>query len=416
MTSARRVLSRYIQAHAIGDPKRLYPLFLEMVEGFAEAEPALRAFLDCMAEIQQAYDSDPDLYQSMADAFYHEGYRDERCGPPKHFRWAVDSFSDMRVIGDDLFLSLLQQFVIPPSKIKKVQAAARFWSKSRLVIRPDKSPWTKSIGKFGQDSLGYARVYQTLLPTYREHVALANEILTSAQPHEQGTTKVQAGPFTLVNTGNFSADAMGRVRNVVEKSAKAMTDAGFGKVCYGDIHVTNTITSKNSTLAFYLHASDEMFVRANIKPSIDSVETVCHELAHRLQFKFMPSKQSAINRLYAEIEGKAVDREALPWPSVGQEVVYKGETLVVLEVRKVANKIKFGIPPRPGAPSMGYLSTTLEGWHKTFGDGTPLKTHHFVTPYAKAGGPDENFAEMIAFYVLGKLPADQVELLKAVLP
>ena len=36
---------------------------------------------------------------------------------------------------------------------------------------------------------------------------------------------------------------------------------------------------------------------------------------------------------------------------------------------------------------------------------------NFITAYAKSGGPGENFAEMVSFYALGKLPKEQVELL-----
>jgi hypothetical protein len=42
--------------------------------------------------------------------------------------------------------------------------------------------------------------------------------------------------------------------------------------------------------------------------------------------------------------------------------------------------------------------------------------HHsgFVTGYAKTDS-GENFAEMVAFYCAGKLPPDQVEMLKAII-
>ena len=37
------------------------------------------------------------------------------------------------------------------------------------------------------------------------------------------------------------------------------------------------------------------------------------------------------------------------------------------------------------------------------------------TPYAEKGGPNENFAEMVAYYALGKLPPGLVELLEPIL-
>jgi hypothetical protein len=39
----------------------------------------------------------------------------------------------------------------------------------------------------------------------------------------------------------------------------------------------------------------------------------------------------------------------------------------------------------------------------------------FITAYAKRGGPAENFAEMVSFYAVGKLPKEQVELLEPLL-
>ena len=39
----------------------------------------------------------------------------------------------------------------------------------------------------------------------------------------------------------------------------------------------------------------------------------------------------------------------------------------------------------------------------------------FVTHYAKKGGPGENFAEMVSFYALGKLPQAQLDLLLPIL-
>lgn len=39
----------------------------------------------------------------------------------------------------------------------------------------------------------------------------------------------------------------------------------------------------------------------------------------------------------------------------------------------------------------------------------------FVTPYARTGGPEENFCEMVSFWAMGRLPQDQIALLERVI-
>lgn len=412
MLSARRVLARYLRADAIGDPKALLAGFTAGVESFAEIEPKAKKLLGVLDEMQKAQDrNEPWEFNRLAGQWGTTDYKDVADV------WlAVEySFKRLKRTAELLFLAVLQQYAVPPNKVKKVQAAARFWSKTKMVIRKDKRRWAP---RHAEEIVAYG----DLLSTYREQVALVTDIVTSAKLHgEEETPKLKAGPFTLINTGNFPPKVMEQVQETVEKAAKAMTSAGLGKVCYGDIMVSNTITSKSNVLAFYLLSSDEMFVRANVKPNIDSVATVCHELAHRLENKFLKSKQDEIRSLYQRIAHHVrFGPSSVPtqgWPELGREIDFKGEKLVVLNVSRHENKIQFGEPPAPNVYRRKVYTAPLEWWLKNIEGKEPERGPDFkgfITGYAKKDA-DENFAEMVAYYALGKLPQGLIELLEPII-
>ena len=412
------VVARFlVEADAIADPKALSDYFGRQVEEFASLAPAVKEWLAYFDELKKA-SSDHAAFQRL----YEEKLM---WGAPRDLRLVVNkianSFSVLKQSTGSLFLAILQQLAVPPNRVKKVQAAARFWAKSSMRFKLDLSSWVTQLGTQDQKYLAHLAAYSDLLSTYREHVALVADVVVSARPHgEEATPKLKAGPFTLVNTGNFPPKVMEDVRQTVEKAAAAMTRVGLGKVCYGDVMVTNTITSKSNVVAFYILAHDEMFVRANVKPSIDSVDTVCHELAHRLENKFLQSARGEIQALYRTINrhvGLGPPTEG--WPEVGHAVEYKGDKLVVLNVNRYTNKIQFGEPPTAGKMSRTvYTAPSLEWWAKNI-EGRELERgpdfNGFITPYAKSGGPSENFAEMVSYYAAGKLPSGLVELLEPIL-
>jgi hypothetical protein len=106
------------------------------------------------------------------------------------------------------------------------------------------------------------------------------------------------------------------------------------------------------------------------------------------------------------------------WPDLGREVTFKGDNLVVLEVSKRENKIRFGEPPAPGRVQRKVYTAPLEWWVRNIEGKEPERSPDFkgfITSYAEKGGPSENFAEMVAFYALGKLPKGLVDLLEPIL-
>jgi hypothetical protein len=327
-------------------------------------------------------------------------------------------FLYLREHAQPLFWAILQQLSLPANLTKKVQAASKYWTKSRLnAPRRDKRPWAS-----GFRGIEAPAAYLEQMSVWREHMALARECLAKGVPHGEGTkSKVQAGPFTLVNTGSFPDEVMENVKQAVLKAAKGLTSVGLGKICYGDILVSKQIKARSNVLAFYIINSDEMFVRADAKATHDIVQTICHELAHRLEHKFMGSPNRAINSLYNTIARyDGVQAGAVSgWPEVGRRIKYKKLDLVVTRVDKVGNKITFEQPPAPGLIKRARYSAPLEWWVENIDVGAKIERspdfNGFITPYAKKGGPGENFAEMVAYYALGELPAALVALLKPVL-
>jgi hypothetical protein len=195
-------------------------------------------------------------------------------------------------------------------------------------------------------------------------------------------------------------------------------------VLYGDVLVSRTL-SKQNVLAFYLTSKDELFVRANLRgKQHDAVRTVCHELGHRLHFKFLQAKDKEIRGIYNQIARKSSaskkdkiqevlkDHPVLP----GDTYVEKGEVYEVTGTdwgpKGLVVKMVKKDPPAPGLVQKAFIG--LEGYLVNKGLLTNQELTGFVTRYASKDY-QENFAEMIAFWCLDKLPEDQVELLRTVL-
>lgn len=404
------IARRFVVADAVGDPKSLLIQFEEEVKK-AESKCPPGSYALALKMKEQASEivkttgrfSSKDIpgYEEMSKLAFN-------C---RVLLSLVSQWTS--AYGNKLFLAILQQYALPPALRKKVEMAARTYSKTRHTVRR-KPP--------GQD-FEYIGDFEKLLKVLRLHVDVAKDALAKGKEHAEGgddagaATKVNVGSFTLVNTGGFTSKMMETVADVVKKAADAIRTSGLGKVLYGDILVTNTIMKDPKVLAFYMTANDEMFIRANVKANINTVQTVLHELGHRYQFKFLNDKPG-VNRLYRLVAGQENDRErdlqkAMKAPEVGETIVIKGDLYRVRRVTWDRGGEKVVLED-PNNPRGGYASISLEGYlsHKGL---APDRTRNFdeapnykgfVTNYAKTD-PDENFAEMFAFYCLGRLPVMQ---------
>lgn len=399
-TLIERVAFRYLQAERVGDPKELLPLFERAVSTLADAVPESKIH-EAKEALESRVQAGTPVDAKELAIYYDTGY--SALFAVKHGQRKVAE------PGHQLFLSILQVYALPPALRKKVEIASRLYLK-------EMNPRYKN--KYGAPGiLERIQVYEKYRDLLRAHVDIAKEAVAKGKDHAEegeGSTKLRVGPFTLVNTGGFDSKQMGEVAEVVHKVTAFLQSSGLGEVCYGEVQVTNTI-SKARVLAFYLIASDELFIRANVKASSDVVRTVLHELGHRYEHKFLKGSHRDLEVLYQRLSGQETKRKydtlKSKLPAPGETMVSKGKTYVVRGTQldtKWGYKILLNREDDPKATA----TIGIDGWLEMKGesardvDADPNYLG-FVTDYAKRGGPSENFAEMFAYYCVGKLPAGQ---------
>ena len=413
-TLTQRVVRRFLfgttkTAVAIGNPKEILEKILNRfhdtkLEEFEKLLPEAREGLRLYQEQLKGYHTTPEIEQKIKT--WHSVRYDYAIQPGFTFR----VFKNLGA--HELYLAILQQYQLSPKLRKAIEAASKFFSRS-TIHKP-------------KDDLAALALFDKTITDYRKHFAVAQLALEQGILHgEESQTKIRAGAFTLVNTGGFDQDTMLQVAGVVEKADKLMRGIGLGKVCYGDILVTNTLARAN-VLAFYYASKDELFVRANFRGNLEEIiRTICHELGHRAEH-FLKDKQHEIAKLYRlmahdeqafqEQEEQRLLSDPSLKPKPGEEVCSKGKVYVVDEYTIGARRgfhipwvVKLHQKDKPQA--RGQID--LLGYAKLKG----IIGHSmgkFVTPYAKKS-PSENFAEMVSFYAIGKLPETLIELLKPII-
>src|SRR5690606_28033188 len=110
---------------------------------------------------------------------------------------------------------------------------------------------------------------------WRLYYETAKRILETGQ--EMGEdSKWDAGSFKVVNMGGFPDKVMQESVRVVKQADQLLRKKGLGKVCYGDVQVTNSIQKSTRLIAFYLIGKDELFLRGNLKGKAGpAVRSVC---------------------------------------------------------------------------------------------------------------------------------------------
>ena len=406
---ALRVAARYLRAKSFGDPKMLLARFQSTLDKYLLPEKDLRE----ARELLRSSVWDPNNQEhKKAKILAYEASRNVANGS-----------SELADAGQPLFLSILQSYSLQPALRKKIEAAAKVYAKAYRPRQKEKS--------FAGIYAEYIEQYETYFNAAEQHLAAAREAIKEGKEHSETPaedtttevgTKMKVGDFTLVNTGGFPEKTMNEVADLTQKASALLHSSGFGKVCYGNLLVTNSLKA-NKVLAFYMLAEDELLVRANFKNERDTLRTILHELGHRFQFQFMKGRDAEVKAFYRWMEGEEVDRlkdkrdELLP---------KKGDTI---EIKGVTWEAMFNIPSS-GRSGVKYTVHTrmrdepqvtgridLEGWLAIKGvklrDFNDQTLRGFVTEYAKRGGPDENFAEVFSIYCLGKLRNDYKEAFEA---
>jgi len=291
----------------------------------------------------------------------------------------------------------LQQMVLSPKTRKTIEAGAKFWTKKRRLVPNDKYSMEEASAKrvdlyldMVADIAKYERVFAAVVKEGKAHIS-----------EGEGATKLKAGHFVMVNTGGFPSEVMVEKATLVEEAGHRLAKIGLQSVCYGEVLLSNKILSKSAVAAFYLPSKDEMFVRADADASKDTIRIICHELAHRFEHKFMKYRDR-VGDLYETIRGHSTPTK----PKIGDRLPFGAGSFTITEVTRG------GIAAIDEQGAM--YSFTHQKYKQLYEMMTP-NAYRFVTHYAQTGGPGENFAEMVSFYAMGKLPAVQVELLTPLL-
>lgn len=295
-----------------------------------------------------------------------------------------------------LFLHILQTYNLSAKDRKVIEKGAKFFNK-KSVRTPSPEKALAAYISFANDM--------------KEYYLVVKRILDSGTKHEEGGedspgTILKAGPFTLVNTGGFDAKTMETTVKVVEKAAQMIAHKGLSKICYGPVQVTKTITRSTRTLAFYMVKDDSLFLRANIRGQTGpAIQSVLHELGHRLQFKFLNAKKNEINALYRTLQGKKQEAalDSANWPEIGSEIQLKNQVVVVDRVLPHNGLLRVHLKDDPRVTGTVSLDPYLK-----------KSTSQFVSRYAETD-PDENFAEMFAEYCLDTLSDELVQKLEAII-
>lgn len=420
LSPAYRVASKFLWGSVIADPKEKLHKFQERIEIWCGQEDLAKADLEKIKELIQ--EGVKELIPAIGtDSKKRQQQLVQELKTTANIRFGIKIdqstyYYRTKEIAEALFWAILQQYQLPPQLQRSVESASRFWSKPKLSKQRIKS----MHGTYEADA-EILEGYLKLCFELRKQVTTAQAAIVKGKLHSDpevaAKTKSKAGSFTLINTGGFKDEVMGRSAEVVEKAEKAMRSIGQGRVCYGDILVSKTINNKRSVAAFYVISSDEMFIRANTPTDWDTVRVVCHELTHRLYHQFLQGRKSEIRDIYGSlrthqfISKSGIPREALP--KRGEELIVEGKKLTLTDVDSLRASVKFKKEGDP--PNVGY-SAPITLWFKMKG----LEPHQipgfkgFITRYAGTN-EEENFCEMVSFYAIGKLPKDQVELLEPIL-
>jgi hypothetical protein len=306
----------------------------------------------------------------------------------------------------NLFVAVLQSYEMPAAKRKALEAVARRASQRRSRITRG-----KEIDTYLKALYEYARAAQAI-----------EEVLAIGKIRRGGP---KSGSFTLVNMGGFSDAVMSDVVARVSEASALLAAKGLERVLYGDIHVTNTIHRSARVLAFYRLEDDSLFVRANVKRDDheQAVDTIVHELAHRLHYKFLREERKKpgevfealvwqphseadreIFDVYRRIKTQDVNEKyGTTLPKVGSTISDGKAEYTVTGIRGRRILIRF---MHQGHMVDGFIS--LKNYLAVAGKSA------FVSRYASTK-PEENFAEMVVAYCRNRLPKDQVAMLKGIL-
>lgn len=362
MTPIQRLTHRFAATH-------------QLENSLQEVGTLLREFsslVDQAKEVENSGYTLKDLYSQEGDLEHKKMIRHLFTQVGRHSDTVFYSFNPSI---PDICLSLIQGDSLKASHRTKIEKIFKYWSTKN---RPKSTPIEKAIP-----------VYLKRVEEIQEQYNTLKQIVdTTVESPKDKVLKV--GSFTLINGGGFSENEMRSVQELVLKGEALVRSKGFASICYGDITVTTKI--HKSYVAFYRIDVDDIFILTKTKYSKDNLRDFIHELGHRLHHRFLRSKEQAIQDLYKKHKsGYSEGSNSLP--QIGEELIYKGEVLVVEKVNSDREEITFSFKDDLSV-KLKLPTTVWNGSSKS----------DFVTKYA-GKSPAENLAELFSFYCLDQLSA-----------
>jgi len=386
--TARRVAQRFTasQGESLVDLLADYHAKLKAFERYEGSARAMLSTYEELQAIRWKVPAQEEKIKELVDRIPMAGDQ----GAIKVASALIQEFPSVSMAGSAFCVVALQTVVLSPKLRKSIEVASRFWDKKV----------TYKGGTFDR-VLAVVQAYVDTLEKLRKYEALFTLVVKEGKAHGaegEAATKVKAGPFTIVNTADFPAEVVAEKVKICEEAADRLKRIGLGVVCYGDVLITNRLTVKGTVAASYLPSKDILLVRADAGASIGTVRHVCHELAHRFDFKFMRDR-SQVKALYDTIKGA----KQVPKPKKGVRVQDGDRLYVVTAVSRDAILV---------TGENGKIRVLSHPEYKNL---VAPEGYHFVSHYAEDAGPTENFAEMVSYMALGHLPAQQVKLLEPLL-
>lgn len=188
-----------------------------------------------------------------------------------------------------------------------------------------------------------------------------------------------------------------------------LSSKGFSNLCYGKVVFVRTMTGR--TLADYLHTSDLMRIKTFKRLDNEMIKTIIHELGHRLYYKFGIDKRKVYNEFFDSkmkedgtfkmIKGERVKINKVEFvveEDLRDSFIAKPFQLDKEDLSKFQTTFKI-----KKVPEIEFLDREVK-----------IEKNYFPTSYSETKDT-EWFAELFAFYVLGKLKEPALSLFRSLI-